>query len=251
MSKWYTYIFFIILSLFSCRPEEIADDPNLGGNQTELKLLSPSLTQMQVGELESKTNLLPGTFQVRIGSVDLSATLEGSNRLFFLLGDEVPAGNHTLSVLIDGESEKTFPIEVKALPLVTNPDAVVDNYVNLIVELNNASESLYDSARIWYNLPNNPAVEATRKKWNDSLTYYLDAFDKLQGPEKLFAAKLIQANLMEMIPIMEAIRDNSLALLNSGFAGKNGSPCADEYTKSAALKCFFDEAQRDLVRLLA
>jgi len=232
------------------------DDGNPSGsssnsNDVELTLVDDHLYHLGVGVIESDKSIETFGGKISISGIEIDAVKASDKSIAFGISESIPVGAQKLSISINNEATQELAINIAALPAVSNPEQVLVDYKVAIEDLNQTTQALFDSTSARYNIQADPNVDLNLDALNDSLRFYIDAFNAASPEEKMIAAKVLNAQLLDVKDLIKSMKENMfLMTISSGF-GKKASVCEDlTFNTSEAWQCVLSEFRSNMIALM-
>ncbi len=171
--------------------------------------------------------------------------------LFLPYSPKYQPGRISCRVTVNG-TQQELDLTVNALPAITNPQAVVTNYVTEITALNQQTKIALDSVYKRLNLPKGQEfidIENELAVVKDSIQDYLDQFNALPADQQKIAASMIEASRLKLQDVYAFMGEYNEFLINGTAPGKKSSICEIPGNPSAAWKCVLQETRKN-VRIL-
>lgn len=223
MKKVFIQIFLISGMVFctdSCKKEDKTDPKpaqQLTLDQTEAMQYSTIVVEADI-PVEGFNS------KVQISGIETDAVVMEEKYIAFMIKQDIPVGAAKLSIQCNGGYFE-FPITINELPAINNPKEVITNYQNDIQKLNDLSiiamDSFYNHYKMAKDKVYSDLVEG-KKSINDSLNKYLAKFNKLDQDAQMIAAKIIEANRMQLKETNESILAFNQMIINGNLLYKKG-----------------------------
>lgn len=245
-------IVFLLIIGISCKKENGNNSGNSSNPATiKLTLLDDQLFHLGVGLIESDKAITSFDGKISIGGIEVDGVQASNNSVAFGVPETVPAGSQKLIIALNNEEPQELSLQIAALPVVSNPEQVVIDYKLAIEDLNQTTQTLFDSTVARFNIPSNPIADANIDALNDSLNYYINAFNNASPEEKMVAAKVMNAQLLDVKDLVKSMKETMFLMSISSSFGKMASPCNDpEFNASQAWYCVLTEFRSNMIGLL-
>lgn len=195
----------IIIGIDACKPED-KPDPKPAAQQLTLD----QTEAMQYSTLVIVADIPVDGFnnKVNIAGIETDAVVMEGKYIAFMIKPDIPAGTTKISVQCNnGHFE--LPITIKELPVIADPKATLLAYRNEMKKINDLALAAVDSMTKWFGNKNTilfTDLAESRKIIDDSLNLYITKFNNLDAESQMVAAKIIEANRIQMKETYESIK---------------------------------------------
>lgn len=245
------FIALLFILTVACKKED-GNPANSGeSNDVHLTLVDDQLYQLGTGIIEADKKIESFNGKIKFAGKEIEALQVSDNQIAFIVEEDAAAGANQILVSVNNESPKELGAMITALPSITNPDVVVSDFKTSIDELNEVSNAFYDSLCLHFNLSKDPAVVASNQELNDSLNLYISEFNSASPEDKMIAAKIINAQLLDLKDLVKSMKEDIFLMSITLGQGKKPSVCENaKWNTSKFWECTFQLSIKNIEKLL-